>query len=89
MTTHVHHMNWVDFDAMRDEIDTVLIPLGAVEVYGPHLPMGADGIATSALARLIAEEYPAFVAPLIPIGFSEALAEFPGTLSVRPESLIA
>jgi creatinine amidohydrolase len=89
MTTHVHHMNWVDFDAMRDEIDTVLIPLGAVEVYGPHLPMGADGIATSALARLVAEEYPAFVAPLIPIGFSEALAEFPGTLSVRPESLIA
>jgi creatinine amidohydrolase len=89
MTTLVHYMNWVDYESHQKEIDTVLIPLGAVEVYGPHLPMGADGIATSALAKRVADEYPAFVAPLIPIGFSETLAEYPGTLSVRPESLIA
>jgi len=87
--TAVAHMNWVDFDARRSETDLVLIPLGAVEVYGPHLPMGADGIATTALATRVAEQVPAFVAPLIPVGFSEALSEFPGTLSVRPSSLIA
>ncbi len=85
----VQYMTWVDFDARRAETDLVLMPLGAVEVYGPHLPMGADGIATTALAERVAERVPAFVAPLIPVGFSEALSEFPGTLSVRPESLLA
>lgn len=86
--TIVSNMNWVDFAERQRDIDTVLIPFGAVEVYGPHLPMGADGIATSALAREVAEHVPAFVAPLIPVGFSETLAEFPGTLSVTPESLV-
>ncbi len=47
-------MNWVDFDALRKETDMVLIPFGAVEVYGPHLPLGADGISTSALALRVA-----------------------------------
>ena len=28
---------WVDFDAMRQETDLVIIPTGAVEVYGHHL----------------------------------------------------
>ena len=85
----VHEMNWVDFDALRGKTDLVLIPLGAVEVYGPHLPLGADGIATAALAKRVAEVVPAFVAPLIPVGYSAALDEFPGTLSVRPSSLVA
>ena len=73
-------MNWVDFDALRKETDLVLMPFGAVEVYGPHLPMGADGISTSALAERVAAEETAFVAPLIPVGYSKALADFPGTL---------
>jgi creatinine amidohydrolase len=82
-------MNWIDYEAAQKETDLVLIPLGAVEVYGPHLPMGADGIATSALAKGVAEEVPAIVSPVIPIGYSESLQAFPGTLSVKPSSLVA
>jgi len=82
-------MNSVDFDALRNETDLVLIPLGAVEIYGPHLPLGADGIATTALAERVAAEEPAFIAPLIPVGFSSNLMGFPGTLSVEPDALIA
>jgi creatinine amidohydrolase len=89
MTTHAHYMNWQDYEAAQKETDLVLIPFGAVEVYGPHLPMGADGIATSALAAGVADEVPAMVSPLIPIGYSEALQSFPGTLSVKPASLVA
>ncbi|MFW6074111.1 MAG: creatininase family protein [Chloroflexota bacterium] len=82
-------MNWVDFDEARERTDLVLMPFGAVEVYGPHLPMGADGISTSALAERIAEQEPAVIAPLIPVGYSRALFDFPGTLTVRPSSLVA
>ena len=81
-------MNWVDFEEAARDIDLVLMPFGAIEVYGPHLPMGADGIAATALCEGIAECVPAFIAPLIPVGYSKKLRDFPGTLSVRPSSLV-
>lgn len=87
--SQVRFMNWVDFDELRRQTDLVLIPFGAVEVYGPHLPMGADGIATEALAIRVSEEEPAMVAPLIPVAYSRSLMAFPGTLNVRPETLVA
>ncbi|RIK43203.1 MAG: creatininase [Chloroflexi bacterium] len=89
MTSEVHYMNWEDYDAAQQQTDLVLIPFGAVEVYGPHLPLGADGIATTALARGIAEQVPALISPLIPVGYSKMLQSFPGTLSVKPASLVA
>lgn len=89
MTSEVQYMNWVDYAELQGATDLVLIPFGAVEVYGPHLPLGADGIATAALARGIAERVPALIAPLIPVGYSKSLQSFPGTLSVRPASLVA
>jgi creatinine amidohydrolase len=84
----VQFMNWQDFDEFRRQTDLVLMPFGAVEVYGPHLPMGSDGIAATALAERVADRVPAFVAPLVPVGYSRNLLEFPGTLSVRPAALV-
>lgn len=87
--SQVRFMNWVDFDELRQQTDLVIIPFGAVEVYGPHLPMGADGIATEALAIRVAQEEPAMVAPFIPVAYSQSLMAFPGTLNLRPETLMA
>lgn len=89
VTSEVQYMNWVDFAELQARTDLVLVPFGAVEVYGPHLPLGADGISTTALCRGIAEQVPALIAPLIPVGYSRGLQSFAGTLSVRPSSLIA
>lgn len=82
-------LTWLDFDEQRRSTDLALLPIGAVEVYGPHLPMGADGIAAQALADGIAAQLPAFVAPLVPVGFSRNLREYPGTLIVPPVALVA
>ena len=45
------HMTWIEIDKLRQETDLAIIPSGAVEVYGRHLPTGSDGIAALALAR--------------------------------------
>jgi len=78
-----------DYAALVRESDLALVPLGAVEVYGPHLPLGADGIATEELARRVSREVPAIVAPLIPVGMSQSLNTHPGTLWVNREALTA
>jgi creatinine amidohydrolase len=80
--------NWVDVEAAASRTDIALIPLGAVEVYGPHMPQGTDGIVATALCRQLAARVDCLVAPLIPVGYSAMLASFPGTLSVPPAALV-
>jgi len=75
-------MAWPDFDEARRRTDLGIIPTGAVEAYGPHLPLGADALVAEAVARLVGEHTGGLVAPVIPVGESRALAEFPGTLTV-------
>jgi mycofactocin system creatininase family protein len=63
----------------------VLVPVGATEQHGPHLPLDTDtriasAVANGAAARLANPGV--VVAPPIPIGASGEHAGFPGVLSV-------
>ncbi len=69
-----------------------LLPLGATEQHGPHLPLGVDSdlvdaIVTSALPELPAD-MPLLVLPTQRIGKSNEHARFPGTLTLGAETLI-
>jgi len=77
----------VDYEELANRTDLALLPVGAVEVYGPHMPMGCDGIVSLDLARAAAEKVEALVVPLVPVGYSLSLQSFPGTLTVSPEAL--
>ncbi|MBW7885658.1 MAG: creatininase family protein [Caldilineaceae bacterium] len=82
-------MTWVDAEQALAKATIALVPVGAVEVYGPHLPQGSDGFAAQAFAARLAERVDAVVTPLVPVGCSQVLMSFPGTLSVSPEALKA
>jgi len=64
--------------------DLLVVPLGATEQHGPHLPLGTDTIIASALAASL----DAVVAPALPYGSSGEHAGFAGTLSIGREALI-
>ena len=83
MKTHwIREMSWVEFDQRRKETNTVIIPTGACEIYGPHLPMGSDGFAAAAVAERVAERTGALIAPMTEIADSGALLDYPGTITV-------
>ncbi len=67
----------------------VVIPSGAIEVYGPHLPLGSDSVVAVAVARRVARELKAVCTPLIPVGYSRDLMSHPGTLTVTPDAFRA
>lgn len=79
---------WTEIDAHRAKNSLVVIPSGALEVYGPHLPVGSDSIVAEEVARRVAAELGAMCAPLIPVGYSANLMSFPGTLSVEPDAFV-
>ena len=43
--------SWTDFDQRRQETDLAILVSGAVEVYGPHLPLGSDTIVAEAVSK--------------------------------------
>ena len=69
-----------------------IIPVGVVEEHGAHLPLGLDSFAAetyaaSAAPHLEAAGYQVVVAPTINYGVARAAIDFPGTLSLEPETL--
>lgn len=66
---------------------TVLLPVGATEGHGAHLPLGTDSFQAIDVCRRVAEGRSVFVAPPILYGVCRSTARHPGTLSIRTETL--
>jgi creatinine amidohydrolase len=75
----------------RSHIVAVL-PVGATEQHGPHLPLSVDAAIISAIVAAIAERLPVssqvLFLPVMSIGKSDEHLRFPGTLSLSGETLI-
>jgi creatinine amidohydrolase len=78
-----------DFIAGLARSRTVLIPFGATEEHGKHLPLGTDTFQAEDVCRLLAERRPVFVAPAIPYGVCRSTGDHPGTISLTTETLKA
>ena len=86
-------LGWRDFERLDMRATIAVLPVGAVEQHGPHLPVGVDamineGYVARAAAALPAD-LPALFLPQQPIGASLEHVEFPGTLTLSVETAIA
>ena len=87
--------NWIklmsssEFAERKKTCDTVIIPVGATEVYGPHMPMGSDIIVAQDVAELVAAKTNAMIGPSLEVGESYSLTKYPGTLYLRPTTWMA
>lgn len=72
--------------AALSELDvTAILPLGAVEVHGNHLPLGTDAYLAEALARKVEERLGSkacTVLPVLPYGQVWSLGKAPGSISI-------
>ena len=66
-----------------------LLPLGAVEEHGPHIATGADWHAAAELGRRVADSAGLVLLPALPYGQVWSLADYPGSLSISNETLVA
>jgi creatinine amidohydrolase len=71
-----------------------ILPIGATEAHGPHLPLGTDVVIAEAMARAAADLLesrgrPAIVLPSLAYSPAPFAAGFAGTISLRPPTLTA
>lgn len=81
---------WREVEAALDDgTRTAIVAVGSVEQHGPHLPLIMDTLAGDELSRRIAERLgDALAAPTIRPGCSGHHMEFPGTITIPPETLM-
>jgi len=80
-------MSWVDVQDYLETDDMVIIPLGSTEQHGPHLPLGTDYYEALEMSKMISERTGIVVAPVLLSGYSVYHSGFPGTLSLKPETM--
>jgi creatinine amidohydrolase len=88
------YLSWTQVTALPDRENTVIVlPVGAIEQHGPHLPCSVDSVISSgvlgkALERLPAEVRAFGLAP-ITYGKSDEHLHFPGTMTLTGPTLLA
>lgn len=89
-TYALHKMSWPEVAQAAQTVDLVLIPIGSTEQHGPHLGLGQDHLIANAYCERAAQRLaPRLLAlPAIPWGISDHHMNFPGTMTLRPETFL-
>lgn len=81
--------SWEDVAAGVASGLIAILPVGAVEQHGPHLPLLTDTVLATGVARRIAESTEALLLPAIAYGDAWTAEGWAGTLSLSPDTLRA
>jgi creatinine amidohydrolase len=81
-------MTWYEARAAASALDAVIVPVGATEQHGPHLPLAVDTLLGNAVALAVSAVTGVPVVPPLAYGVSGSHGDFGGTISLRPETLI-
>jgi creatinine amidohydrolase len=86
-------LRWNEVDALDRDSTLIIIPTGAIEQHGHHLPVDTDIFNSSQIAFAAAERAraagigPVLVAPPVWWGTSPHHLAYPGTISLRLETM--
>ncbi|MEK3889692.1 creatininase family protein [Bacillus sp. FSL K6-3431] len=69
--------------AAIEEFPVAILPLGATEQHGHHLPLGVDIYLAEGIAKKICEKTGALLLPALPFGYSWVWRDIPGTVSLQ------
>lgn len=80
---------WSEVETYLKRSTAVLMPIGSTEQHGPNGVIGIDALVAERIARAVGERTETLVAPTISVGMAQHHMAFPGTMTVKPSTLIA
>lgn len=82
--------SWPELQSVLGKIDLVLVPIGSTEQHGPNMGLGQDHLTAQAFCERAAERlHPQLLSvPAIPWGISDHHMNYPGSMTLRPETFL-
>ncbi len=77
------YMNRDEVQEVVNEFPVAILPLGATEQHGHHLPLGVDILLAESISRRLSSETGALLLPGMPFGYSWVWRDIPGTVSLQ------
>jgi creatinine amidohydrolase len=84
----LHLSTWLEVQAYLEQSQGIILPIGSTEQHGPTGLIGTDAICAEAIAQGVGQATQALVGPTIHVGMALHHTAFPGSISLRPSTLI-
>lgn len=84
----LHLATWPEVETYLETCGGIILPIGSTEQHGPTGLIGTDAICAEAIARGVSQSTQALVAPTINVGMALHHTAFPGSISLRPSTMI-
>jgi creatinine amidohydrolase len=84
----LHLSTWPEVEAYLQTSQGIILPIGSTEQHGPTGLIGTDAICAEVIAKGVGEATQALIGPTINVGMALHHTAFPGSISLRPSTLI-
>jgi creatinine amidohydrolase len=88
-SVQLHQSTWQEIECHLRRSKGIILPIGSTEQHGPNGLIGTDAICPEVIARHAGDRTGILIGPTFNVGCAQHHLAFPGTISLRPSTMIA